>query len=308
MDYQIRKAAINDLPGVLDIYAQARRFMVEHQNPDQWGTEYPSEKLLRRDISEGKLYVMESGEGIHGVFYFAIEEDPTYSYMENGSWHWDEPYGVIHRIAGDGSGGILSGAVAFARSRISYLRIDTHEDNYVMQKALEKQGFCRCGTIYIENGTSRIAYDSRQGVREAMPQDLEQVLALYLHLHETETPKDREKLQQVWDQIVLDPNHHLTVYEQDGCILASCVCVVIPNLTRNLRPYALIENVVTHKDHRRKGYGRACLDYAARIAEEAGCYKLMLLTGAKEEGKLAFYTKAGYNSTDKTAFIRWLNR
>ncbi len=89
-------------------------------------------------------------------------------------------------------------------------------------------------------------------------------------------------------------------------IVSSCVCVVIPNLTRNGRPYALIENVVTHADYRGKGYATACLNYAKEIAQKENCYKIMLLTGSKEAKTLHFYQNAGYNSSDKTAFIQWL--
>ena len=92
----------------------------------------------------------------------------------------------------------------------------------------------------------------------------------------------------------------------DGKIVSSCVCVIIPNLTKNVRPYAFIENVVTHKDYRGKGYATACLSYARQIAEDNDCYKMMLLTGSKEEKTLKFYENAGYNSSDKTAFIQWL--
>ena len=92
----------------------------------------------------------------------------------------------------------------------------------------------------------------------------------------------------------------------DGKIVASCVCVIIPNLTRNIRPYAFIENVVTHADHRGKGYATECLNYAKEIAEKTNCYKMMLLTGSKEEKILNFYSNAGYNSSDKTAFIQWI--
>ena len=103
-----------------------------------------------------------------------------------------------------------------------------------------------------------------------------------------------------------DPNHHLIVNEVDGRIVSSCVCVIIPNLTRGVRPYAFIENVVTHADYRGRGYATDCLDYAREIAMRANCYKMMLLTGSKKESTLAFYARAGYNSTDKTAFIQWL--
>ena len=117
------------------------------------------ECVLHKNVEEGKLYVMTQEDHIHGVFYFAIEEDPTYAVIHDGAWHSDGQYGVIHRIAGDGSGGILRTALAFAREQISHLRIDTHADNSVMQRALNKQGFRRCGIIYIADGSPRIAYD-----------------------------------------------------------------------------------------------------------------------------------------------------
>ena len=84
------------------------------------------------------------------------------------------------------------------------------------------------------------------------------------------------------------------------------MCVIIPNLTRGVRPYALVENVVTHKDYRNRGYATAVLQKAKQTAEESNCYKMMLLTGAKDEKTLRFYQKSGYNSSDKTAFIQWL--
>ena len=97
------------------------------------------------------------------------------------------------------------------------------------------------------------------------------------------------------------------VCEIDGKIVASCVCVIIPNLTRNVRPYAFVENVVTHGEYRKKGYATDCLNFAKKIAEENNCYKMMLLTGSKEESTLNFYQNAGYNSSDKTAFIQWID-
>ena len=145
-------------------------------------------------------------------------------------------------------------------------------------------------------------------IREAADEDLEEVLQLYLHLHETQIPEDSEALRKTWDQILGDPNHHLILCEADGKIVSSCVCVIIPNLTRNVRPYAFIENVVTTKDHRGQGCATACLDYAKQIARKNGCYKMMLLTGSKSEKTLDFYANAGYNSADKTAFIQWLDK
>ena len=143
-------------------------------------------------------------------------------------------------------------------------------------------------------------------VREAKKEDLNALLELYLFLHEDSIPEHDPHLENTWDQIIEDRNHHLIVNEVDGKIVSSCVCVIIPNLTRNVRPYAFVENVVTHADYRKKGYAGECLDHARKIAENENCYKMMLLTGSKNPETLRFYEKAGYNSSDKTAFIQWL--
>ena len=143
-------------------------------------------------------------------------------------------------------------------------------------------------------------------IREAVKEDLYELLNLYLSLHEEDIPKDTEYLESTWNAIIEDQNHHIIVNEINGQILSSCICVIIPNLTRNIRPYALIENVVTNEEHRRKGYATACLQYAKEIAIENNCYKIMLLTGAKNESTLFFYKNAGYSDEDKTAFIQWL--
>ena len=143
-------------------------------------------------------------------------------------------------------------------------------------------------------------------VREVTKNDLNELLELYLHLHEEEIPQMTEHLKNTWDMIIQDENHHIVVNEIDGKIVSSCVCVIIPNLTRGIRPYAFIENVVTHSDYRGKGYAKQCLNFAKEIAVKTNCYKMMLLTGSKDEKTLKFYGSAGYNSSDKTAFIQWI--
>ena len=103
-----------------------------------------------------------------------------------------------------------------------------------------------------------------------------------------------------------DKNHHIIVNVIEGKIVSSCVCVIIPNLTRNIRPYAFVENVVTNYEYRGRGYATECLNYAKEIAKKENCYKMMLLTGSKKESTIKFYENAGYNSSDKTAFIQWI--
>ncbi len=143
-------------------------------------------------------------------------------------------------------------------------------------------------------------------VREAYEKELNDLLELYLHLHEEAMPEVTEHLLETWDKIIQDENYHIIVNEVNGKIVLSCVCVIILNLTRNIRPYAFIENVVMHTDYRGNGYATECLNYAKGIAEKMGCYKMMLLTGSKKDTTLKFYGNAGYNNTDKIAFIQWL--
>jgi len=159
MDYEVRHAEMTDISRICKIYVYARSFMAKHGNPNQWENHYPPVEQLIQDIKEEALYIVVENSAIHGVFYFRIEEDPTYRIIKDGNWRSDSSYGVIHRIAGDGSGGILKAAIAFCENRIKHLRIDTHHDNYVMQRALQKQGFHRCGIIFLPDGSPRIAYD-----------------------------------------------------------------------------------------------------------------------------------------------------
>lgn len=143
-------------------------------------------------------------------------------------------------------------------------------------------------------------------IREVHEDDLDALLHLYLHLHEKSVPEQSDALSQIWNGILSSPDYHIIVAEQNEKIVSSCTCVIIANLTQGLRPYALIENVVTDKAYRGRGMASACIRHALHVAEQAGCYKAMLLTGAKDKKTLEFYRRNGFNSNDKTAFIRWL--
>ena len=158
MEYTVRRAKLSDFGRIGEIYSYARVFMAKNGNPNQWGDSYPPAERLRQDIAEGNLFVITEGQAIHGVFFFWIGADPTYQKIDGG-WRTDAPYGTIHRIAGDGSGGILKTAIAFAEGNIGHLRIDTHADNKIMQGAVTRLGFQRRGIIHLEDGSPRIAYD-----------------------------------------------------------------------------------------------------------------------------------------------------
>lgn len=155
----VRKTKQEDLEPVMALYANARVFMAEHGNPDQWGTSYPERTLVEADVTGGNSYVCESEGHIAAVFYFSTEPDPCYSRIDGGQWLNEKPYGVVHRITSDGqTKGAASFCLAWAYEQCGNVRIDTHKDNYVMQNLLKKNGFKPCGTVYMEDGTQRIGY------------------------------------------------------------------------------------------------------------------------------------------------------
>ena len=143
-------------------------------------------------------------------------------------------------------------------------------------------------------------------IREIVHSDLKGLLKLYMHLHDNPFPELDSRVLGVWESIISDSSHHIIVAEEDGMIVSSCVCVIIPNLTRAQRPYALVENVVTHPDYRKQGLATACLSFAKDIAIRENCTRLMLMTGSKEQSTLDFYERAGYDPNDKKAFVQWL--
>lgn len=155
----IKPAEYNDLNTILSIYAHARKQMRLSGNAAQWGDDRPLPETVLEDISRKQAYVIISQNIICGVFAFIIGVDPTYRTIENGAWLNDLPYGTIHRIAGNGkANGILAAALSFCEEKTDNIRIDTHADNKIMQHLLEKYGFQKCGHIYVDDGTQRIAY------------------------------------------------------------------------------------------------------------------------------------------------------
>ena len=143
-------------------------------------------------------------------------------------------------------------------------------------------------------------------IREITENDFDGLMELYTQLHDNPFPEKTLEVMSVWNEILNDNNHHIIVIEEDGKIVSSCVCVIIPNLTNSQRPYALVENVITDERYRNRGLATKCLNYAKEIALKERCYKLMLLTSSKKESTLNFYERAGYNKNDKTAFIQWI--
>ncbi len=164
---KIRKTKVEDLERVMDIYEQARAFMKETGNPNQWGpTNWPPRALIEQDIAQGKSYVCEVDGSVEAVFFcdYGSNIEPTYEAID-GTWMGDDTYAVIHRIA---SSHRLKGIGPFCIQEVlkqyGHVRIDTHGDNRVMQRVLEKLGFVRCGIIHVvEDNDPRFAYEKVEG-------------------------------------------------------------------------------------------------------------------------------------------------
>ncbi len=158
----IRKARIEELDRICDIYDTARVFMAENGNPDQWGKEkYPARELLEEDISKGQLYVFEDEDGIGGAFvYYTGTEEEYETCVINGAWkETDAPYGVLHRIAvAAGGKGIGSICMNWCYDQCHNMRGDTHVLNKPMQRLFQKNGFTRCTELQLSCG-HRIGYE-----------------------------------------------------------------------------------------------------------------------------------------------------
>jgi GNAT superfamily N-acetyltransferase len=142
--------------------------------------------------------------------------------------------------------------------------------------------------------------------RTVKPDELSALLDLYQHLHKTDLPlPDENTIQKVWDEIINDPKITLYVADLENKLVSSCILSIIPNLTRGASPYGVIENVVVHEDYRQRGIGKKLLKHALQTAWDNNCYKVMLLTGSKQEKVFRFYERAGFVRGVKTGFIAY---
>lgn len=157
----IRKAVPEDIPQILNIYEDARKYMRENGNLLQWNNGYPSEDQISTDINNEDLFIVcdkNSNEALC-VFAFIKGPDITYSKIYEGNWPNDKPYYVIHRIAVSQHGKGIAGFVYNeCLKKHPIIRIDTHKDNIPMQNSLKKNGFIYCGIIHLLNGDERMAY------------------------------------------------------------------------------------------------------------------------------------------------------
>lgn len=156
----IQKAEAADINIIMTVFDAAKQFMRKTGNDKQWIDGYPSKDIILENIRNESFYVCLSDERqIVGVFYFKVEEDPTYAKIYDGEWLNDQPYGVVHRIASNGmQKGVADFCLQWCFRQCNNIRVDTHRDNMVMQHILKRNGYKQCGIIYIANGTERIAF------------------------------------------------------------------------------------------------------------------------------------------------------
>lgn len=164
----IRKAHLTDTEALNTLFAEARS-TIALLGIDQWQNGYPSITVIREDIVLQQSYVVDIDGKIVGTFVLITDGEPTYDHIHDGAWLTQDStsYIAIHRVAisiaqrGCGiSTAILEYAAKQARAlgRAS-LRIDTHRGNVIMRRMLEKHGFVHCGSIYLQNGDHRVAYE-----------------------------------------------------------------------------------------------------------------------------------------------------
>jgi GNAT superfamily N-acetyltransferase len=142
-------------------------------------------------------------------------------------------------------------------------------------------------------------------VREAVESDLDKVLHLYTHLHDADEKADGHELRTAWQEILADPRTHLFLLECGGTPVSTCVLHTLANLTRGARPYGLIENVVTRREFRNRGFGTALLTAVLECAWNENCYKVMLLSGRREQNVFRLYEKAGFVRGIKEGLIAY---
>ncbi len=300
---EIRKAKMEEIDVIMNIFARARAFMAESGNPNQWGNNKPERETIEEDIKLGRSYVcVENGKNV-ATFFYMEDEDPTYNVVYGGEWLNPKKYGVVHRIA---SAGTVKGAGSFclnwAFEQCKNLKIDTHRDNVVMQNTLKKLGFSYCGIIYLLDGDERLAFQKSEDgmkIRRATVEDIDFVAAVE---KECFPPAEAASREQFVERLASYADHFWLMFEGDKLI--SFVDGFVTDeeiLTDEMFADALMHNengawqmifgVNTIPSYRRKGYAGQLLEVMIEDARKQG-RKGVILT-CKEE-KIHYYAKFGF--------------
>ena len=161
----IRHANKNDLVDIMEIAEKAKIYMKENKI-NQWTGDYPNEDVFLCDLKENRLYVVEIDGEVAGMAVLVLDGDEDYKNID-GKWLFDGKYGVIHRIAVHPdfkSQNVAKNLLNFFENKLinlgyNSIRVDTHKDNKSMLKFIEKNGFQKCGIVYIRKTDERIAFE-----------------------------------------------------------------------------------------------------------------------------------------------------
>lgn len=295
---QIREATTQDIESLMHIYGIARETMRQSGNPNQWGTNFPPRELIEADIENQRSMVVCEGDIIHGVFALCRGEDPTYGYVEGGEWLNDASYVTMHRVASDAKvHGLFAAMADYCKSISDNVRIDTHEDNQIMHKVITRNGFVKCGIIYLLNGEPRVAYHwSRYRIGHADAADKEKILALF------QMQLGREYC--AWDdhypgrkEIEFDLSRDALFVMKDeiGEIVASISIdedEAVKKLTcwkADLQPGGELARLAVHPDLQNKGIAREMLKYGMRELKKRGYLSVHFLVNKENKKALRSY-------------------
>ena len=295
---QIREATPQDMERLMHIYEMARETMRQSGNPNQWGMNFPPRELIEEDIEKHRCMAVCDGDVIYGVFALCRGSDPTYSYVEGGEWRNDAPYITMHRVASDGQmHGVFTAMVNYCKSISDNIRIDTHADNRIMQKVITRNGFVKCGIIYLLNGELRVAYHwANYHIESAKADDKEKIYALY------RMQLGREYC--AWDdhypgkkEIDFDlARESLFVMKDEAGEIVASVSIdedeAVKKLTcwrEDLQPGGELARLAVYPSLQNKGIAREMLKYGMRELKKRGYQSVHFLVNKENKKALRSY-------------------
>jgi GNAT superfamily N-acetyltransferase len=306
----IKQAQESDIPVIEDIMLDVVDFLDSIGQP-MWRRERVTWQGLSEDFCVSDFYIAYINDNPAGCMAL-IDYDPEFwADIEKGESLF------IHKLAVKrckAKQGVSKALISFAKTQaikqnINEVRLDTHQFREKVRAVYEREGFVcveeKC--LFESYHTAFYVWKASFAIRKAAPADAEALHELYFDHLAAKPPKEPQDMaawQKKLARLESDPHYHILVGEADGRVVSSVTLVIIENLTNNLRPYAIIENVVTHADCRGRNYASTLMDKASDIAARHGCYKIMLMTGSKKESTLGFYEKCGFDKNEKTAFIK----
>lgn len=165
---EIIKADYQNIDNIMQIINDAKLYFKEN-NIDQWQNGYPNNHTIENDINNGHGYIVKIDDDIIAYFALSYDNEATYNIIYDGSWHNDHHHAIIHRICINKkfkSKGLSKAIMSMIEDIIKTngydtIRIDTHQDNIVMQALLNKLTYKYCGIIYLEDNSPRLAYDKK---------------------------------------------------------------------------------------------------------------------------------------------------